>query len=489
MNGSICFVVDNNCKNSRVGVEFLVKRISYFFPDVPVFFGMEEVPPHQIVINCLASCPILDEVSLMRMIRASLDTGKSFTPVDEVIGTAPFSLINRQGRELFKYFYDTQPLFGTNFSIGRSNREKVFQILCEAGVLHPELTFEEVVNRLEKDSSVDSIISYGCSEHLNTYEDCPYCGSSSVQQLSNGTGHPILGFLTKNVSIYSHCYNCDLTFMKRQLTEAMLHVFYGEYAYPSSETSADLIEKFRALSDSNTSHYSSYVAINPALKSLSENARVADFGCGHGEFAAYVKQVRPESDVFAFDWRVNEPVQVALASIGVSFTEGDIFERIGELVATGQSYDLITFWEVIEHFKIERLKEVFVAVRSLLTDDGVCFMSTPDFNDYHAQALDFWSMAPGEHISVLSRRFLEPLLSEVGLQIFAEEHESVMFKLPGRWFKHGATTNPHFSSKALSRIVDDFLEDDVAREAYRQRCRENKVGSELIIGLRKIQPH
>ncbi len=240
------------------------------------------------------------------------------------------------------------------------------------------------------------------------------------------------------------------------------------------------------MSDTNTSHLANYVAIKNELQALKKTGKIADLGAGIGEFVAYTRNLLPDADIFALDWRFNEEVKTALSKRNITCVDGDFQSSINNLKESRGKMDLITAWEVIEHIKVEDITIFLDLVSGSLAQDGLFILSTPDFNDYHCQAMDFWSVAPGEHISVLSRRFLEPQLNKCGLKIIDERHESVMMKNSGRWFLFGAETDSHFSSKARSRIIDDFLCREESRNAYNDHCRRSNIGSEIILLAKHI---
>jgi hypothetical protein len=202
-----------------------------------------------------------------------------------------------------------------------------------------------------------------------------------------------------------------------------------------------------------------------------------DLGAGGGEFCSFVKQLRPDLTVMAVDHRINETLSESLHTLGIDCLRGDFVPEATPLPKAA----IITNWEVVEHIKLERLQEYFHRVANLLHDGGLYILSTPDFADYYTHALDFWAMAPGEHLSVLSRKVLEPLLRNAGLSIVEEKHECATMRVPDRWFAYGAANHASMSSRAESQIIEDLLRQDEMRESFRQWMRAKNLGSELIL--------
>ena len=144
-------------------------------------------------------------------------------------------------------------------------------------------------------------------------------------------------------------------------------------------------------------------------------------------------------------------------------------------------------WEVIEHIPIELLKSLFANIKKALKPDGIYVLSTPDFSNVYTRALGFWAAYPGEHLSVLSRQSLEPILNSCGLYITKETHECVSLDLPDTWYSYGAIANSTDSSRAQAQIINDFLKDPDANRLFRNYRKENNLGSEIIFCIRKIK--
>ena len=115
-------------------------------------------------------------------------------------------------------------------------------------------------------------------------------------------------------------------------------------------------------------------------------------------------------------------------------------------------------------------------------------LSTPDFSNMYTKALGFWAAYPGEHLSVLSRQSLEPILNNCGLYIIKETHECVTLDLPDTWFSYGAKTNSTIGSRAQAQIISDFLNIPEARSLFRKYRKDKNVGSEVIFVVGKEKP-
>lgn len=441
------------------------------------FFGAEVVakrPEAGLVVTLTPNNPILDEVLLSDMIKAAERTGQSFKPVDAIPGTEPLQVGTGTPHE---YFYNSQHRYCTNFSIGRPNRRQIFERLAQQFLDLSDWPLDRVITFIESDAGVDFVVAYGEPVSMERITACPSCEGDLVTPLFSGTNHPITGFITKNVSIYSHCLECGLTFLSRQMPKNELWRYYQEHSYANPLTASEYKTFLDSLSEKNVSHYANYLAVADYVAGLSDNARVGDLGAGRGEFGVFLKGIKPNADVTLFDWRFAPFVLEELKSRNIKAISGD-FQKY---FPTTPLFDLITAWEVLEHLKVNDLHSLIASIRRSLRKGAHFIFSTPDFNNTYTRALDFWAACPGEHLTVLSRRYLEPFLTKAGFEIVGELHEAVMLKKANDWFAFGAATNIHFSAKATSSMIDDVLQDDKARMQIRQRARENQLGSELIL--------
>lgn len=453
---------------------FLGARVRHHFPEAELLVEAREEAP---LVMLSLRRPLFDEQLTREMWDTARRTGQTYRSVDAIAGTDPL-LVGALNGSPQPFFSDMQRRYCTNMDVSRPNRRLIFdRLLGKFPDLH-EWPLKELLDFLESDPGLNFVVSYGEPVELETYETCPSCEWPQPQPLFASTSHPITGFLTKNRSIYSYCPQCGLAFLNRQMPGDELWRYYGEnsYANPADETEIEQI--FGFLSEANTSHFANYVAVQGYVQAVPAEGRIGDLGAGRGEFAVLARQWAAQAHIEAIDWRFEQVVKAALTRRNIVAVAGDIQASVKERRGY---FDLLCSWEVLEHLKIEDLDSFLEAVQAALRPGGMFIFSTPDFMNPYTHALDFWAMAPGEHISILSRRFLEPKLQRHGFEIVREMHESVTLKQADSWFSFGEATDVSFASKASSGIINDFLSDSVARESLRARARENGLGSELIL--------
>lgn len=97
---------------------------------------------------------------------------------------------------------------------------------------------------------------------------------------------------------------------------------------------------------------------------------------------------------------------------GIDVTTG----TLAGLEIPPRSFDLITFWDVIEHVR-DPLEELRRATE-LLVPGGVLLMTTPDWDSRYARLLGkrWHAIVPPEHIHYFTRASMRLLLDKAGLQ-------------------------------------------------------------------------
>jgi len=142
------------------------------------------------------------------------------------------------------------------------------------------------------------------------------------------------------------------------------------------------------------------------LGSMVTGRRLLDVGCGWGEGVAAAG--RAGWDAFGVDLS-----QVAVDSCvgrGLDCRHRDFFD-ISPLEGL---YDVIIMSELIEHVPFP--KEWFSHARSLLTPEGVLYLTTPNFNSLGRRVLSQnWAGIGSGHIAYFTAEVLRSLTREAGL--------------------------------------------------------------------------
>lgn len=121
--------------------------------------------------------------------------------------------------------------------------------------------------------------------------------------------------------------------------------------------------------DSLTSYKKKYLV--PFLKSLPQNARVLDVGCGKGKTIALIMELRPDIDIFGCDIT---DVSTFMPP-GVSFVQCSADEISSHFNA--QSFDAVICQHVIEHLAYST--DMVASFLEILKSGGKFFLETPNW--------------------------------------------------------------------------------------------------------------
>lgn len=480
-----------------IAFDFIKQRLSYFlsghdlkfigFSDEVVLkkdFENSEDERDMIVATTLLN-PLLDEKLLSRMMTLAIEKDAVIIPSGEVPGTAPLFVSTmgalKNDRTNYICFSDMQGRYNSQMNMARLKRVKVFKSFIKNDSSLYKMDLEKILDFCGTREGVNFILSYDSQVNLRCINQCPLCGSSERHALHSDTGQPVTGFLTKHSEYYQLCELCGLVYLDPQMPENELWRYYDVYSYERGIDTSLLEDHYRNINSENTSAFYNYQSSLPYLWKLPRNADIIDLGGGLGEYAVYVRERFPTFKITINDFMLDAAVISKLMKMDIIAIQTNFLnEPISE-----DKYDLITNWEVIEHLPVEKITSYFIKLHSALKKNGIYILSTPDYADPYCKALDFWAAYPGEHLSVFSRKVLEPVLNKCGFEVIGEHHESVTMKSAGRWFKYGAHSHSNMSSRSESFIIDDMLKDESILSSHQKNMRKNNLGSEMIICAQK----
>lgn len=455
-----------------------MKRISLLLEDL-------NVSPNTVEVFIDKNSTFIDERVIEGVISVYHNQSVTVQFESGIEGTIP-SYIDMNGGGSKKIFWvGEQGVSGVNLNTSRPLRKKVFDAFLKT---FPELEnakFTTLRSILHSEKARDIALTYGNpSVKVEEKKICPNCDSPHFTELVSGEGNPISGFLSNYHSVYRHCNQCQLVFLGFQVSKDSLGVFYTDDTYDRSKTTEGYLKHWKGLDYLSSSHFGNYLR---GLEVISDGDIVVDLGCGSGDFLALVEKTIPSTIRYGIDWHIPNPLATALRKIGAN----PIVAPLDNIVLSDfiqQEPDVVTLWEVIEHIKIPDLKIILSELNSSLKDDGYLVLSTPDFNDDHARSLDFWAMAPGEHLSVFNLDSLNQILLGCGFEIVRVERESVTIKTYDRWYEYGTATNQTIAGRGSASMIESILKNDQIREVLKDEFRKKKIGSELIIFAKKIMP-
>ena len=148
---------------------------------------------------------------------------------------------------------------------------------------------------------------------------------------------------------------------------------------------------------------------------LNSKSNVLELGCGIGALSYLLAKTITKGRVDAVDI---SPESIAFAKQKIKhpqfiITAGDVVHHQTKL----PSINFITLFDVIEH--IPNIDKAFSKLNSLLTDDGVIIMVTPNHNSLQRKLLGkrWFQYKPIEHIQYFDRKSLNTFAERNGLKI------------------------------------------------------------------------
>ena len=461
----------NGCWIAKID-SFAARRLIIFLD------GFECLGDDTIKISFDSNCTFIDERVIFDALTHFKGSSVSLSFFSGIAGTIPEEITINSGEVKKVYCVPDQGISGVNCHIGRPLRKKIFSALLSEFSELNELSFPNFVNLLKTERVRDICLTYGdLDKSVFKIDECPNCFSNCKTPLHAGEGNPITGFLDASHNVYHYCNVCSLVYLSLQVKKEDLWIFYTQDSYVRSEEKESILHNWKILNENSTSHYGNYLI---GLDYLKPNGKAIDLGCGKGDFLSLARATYPSATLIGVDLQIPQPFVNALGELGISSFSMSMVDFVREF-DSGNKVQLVTLWEVVEHLKLDDFKFILSQMKHMLSEEGFLILSTPDFFDNHSLSLDFWAMAPGEHLYVYNLKLLQEILNNYGFDCISFERESVTTKLPNRWYEYGAQTNSTIAGRASAALIEVILSDKELREKFKHNNRQLKRGSELIV--------
>ncbi len=236
-------------------------------------------------------------------------------------------------------------------------------------------------------------------ESLST---CKICGSDALRQYTESKDFMV----SSEKFAISICEGCGFCFTSPRPTEKEALHYYEASKYLSHRTKKDsALARIYA--------FAKFFTLRWKLRVIKKNHKnvsalnILDVGCGTGDFIEFCA---------ARGARVAgiEPSESARNSL--YNTRIPVFENLNEL-SNDASYDVITFWHVLEH--IYSIDETLLKVKQILKNDGLVFVALPNRKSYDALYYDnFWAaLDVPRHLWHFSKSNFQHLTEKHGMQV------------------------------------------------------------------------
>ena len=265
---------------------------------------------------------------------------------------------------------------------------------------------------------------------MNKINICPVCAYPKSANVSDYSEH----FLVK-------CKSCNFVYAEQIPTQDELDEVYNSYDYNTENSSP------------TTASMKKHIDICNYIKSLGKISSVLDVGCGKGAWLNIFKEFG--CDTFGTEY--SDDLKTFASSIGHTMLDGGLFP----IVRKDQKFDLIIFTEVIEH--IQNPNEVLSYFNSILSNDGLIFITTPNFSaiERHFLKGKWKNVMYPEHLSYYTPATLNRILKKTNyskISLYSENIgvfvilESLGFSSNTRISVSSGIQTATTRSKALSTI-------------------------------------
>lgn len=215
-----------------------------------------------------------------------------------------------------------------------------------------------------------------------------------------------------SIEVYKHyeCLNCGHIAVLPKLSEAELSDFYSnEFIYVKEVSSAFEGNKREKRHNYIQKHFGADIV----------NCRGLDIGCANGDFLLGLKEIGIK------DLSGIEPNE-ALAHNAVTHGFNVIVGMFGPESYKSQFFDVINLGDVIEH--VSDPDQLLLNIREIMSEKAILTMSTPNIdNPFSKLTFYYWrffripwsSLDPPAHVNLFTRKSLEILCNNVGLETIA----------------------------------------------------------------------
>ncbi|MCK9296174.1 MAG: class I SAM-dependent methyltransferase [Desulfobulbaceae bacterium] len=278
---------------------------------------------------------------------------------------------------------------------------------------------------------------------------CALCGSDQDEFLFEGKDrlHGFAGTFS-----YVKCQKCGLVYMNPQICSEHMGYFYPKDYAPHQANTKRIQDKDAARANLRKRPF--FACLD---SKLTQESRVLDVGCGNGFFLSQVRALA-QCQVYGID--ISEiAAESAKKNYGLDIFTGTILES----PFPDNSFDVITAWSFLEH--VNNPAEVLRKLASLLKRDGLCILTTPNFDSFNAKLFqDKWyHLDCPRHLFIFTPQTATALLAKTGLAVTEIIHDKSSKGVVGslQYQFYGDNYNPRHGnrlrrSSLIKKIASPF---------------------------------
>jgi len=223
---------------------------------------------------------------------------------------------------------------------------------------------------------------------------CPLCENDSSHQKHKIGSWKII-----------QCDQCEFVFVNPRLEKSELLKIYSSNYFDNKEVGYSHYTENKTLRKENFQKWVSdaipFIKHNSSLQAL-------DVGCAAG----YCLEVFRQLNWKPFGIELDKELAVSLGGNGYSIFDEPLIQ-----LKTNEKFSFISLFDVIEH--LTDLKENMAMLHTLLEDDGVVVLVTPNYGSWQRKLFKkkWFQFKPIEHINYFSRQSINKLATENGFQV------------------------------------------------------------------------
>ena len=201
------------------------------------------------------------------------------------------------------------------------------------------------------------------------------------------------------------CTKCGLVYVNPRLQKNELINIYTENYFDNDAVG---YLHYKDISELRTKNFQKWVADATSYFQAPVSCRALDIGCAAG----YCLDVFKAMGWDACGVEVNKAYASQLKQDGYKVYNAPLLE-----INFNERYDIITLFDVVEH--LTDLREHFSKLGSILSDNGIIVIITPDFNSLQRRIFGkkWFQFKPVEHINYFNLHTLKNLVESSGLKI------------------------------------------------------------------------
>ena len=140
---------------------------------------------------------------------------------------------------------------------------------------------------------------------------------------------------------------------------------------------------------------------------IKKNFEILDVGSGLGIFPFEIKKMGHNIDCIESDKNMSLFLRIKKLNL--------VSKDLLKIKNLKKKYDLITFNKILEHFELEKVKEILTNYRNLLKKNGFIYIEVPDAlaAKKSINRQEFFL----EHCNIFSKKSLHLLLKQLGFKI------------------------------------------------------------------------